>query len=44
MGSCIVCFVFAGALILKISLDAQRIATAGGAGGDPTKGFIYFRF
>jgi alginate O-acetyltransferase complex protein AlgI len=44
LGACMVGIVFAGALTLKISLDADRIAAAGGLGGAPTAGFIYFRF
>jgi alginate O-acetyltransferase complex protein AlgI len=42
LGTVAVAVVFAGALALKISLDAKRIA-AGGA-GEPSGSFIYFRF
>jgi alginate O-acetyltransferase complex protein AlgI len=44
LGACAVGMTFAGALALKISMDAERIATAGGLGGAPTAAFIYFRF
>ena len=42
LGTLAVAVVFAGALALKISLDAKRIA-AGGS-GEPSQSFIYFRF
>jgi D-alanyl-lipoteichoic acid acyltransferase DltB (MBOAT superfamily) len=43
LGAGAVAMVFAGALTLKISLDAARIAAAGSTGA-PSAGFIYFRF
>jgi D-alanyl-lipoteichoic acid acyltransferase DltB (MBOAT superfamily) len=43
LGACAVTVVFVGALTLKISIDAQRIAGAG-AGSKPAASFIYFRF
>jgi hypothetical protein len=42
LGTLAVAVVFAGALALKISIDAKRIA-AGGS-GQPSESFIYFRF
>jgi D-alanyl-lipoteichoic acid acyltransferase DltB (MBOAT superfamily) len=44
LGACLVSLVFAGALALKISLDAQRVTIEGNTSSDLTKGFIYFRF
>lgn len=44
LGALVAGIVFAGALALKISLDAGRIASAGGPGGASSAGFIYFRF
>jgi alginate O-acetyltransferase complex protein AlgI len=44
LGGCTVAAVFAGALALKVTLDGDRIASAGGEGGAPAAGFIYFRF
>lgn len=43
-GGCLVAIVLVAALLLKISLDADAIAMAGGQDGVAGSGFIYFRF
>ena len=43
MGALVAGIVFFGALALKISLDAERIASAGRQGA-PNADFIYFHF
>ena len=44
MGACVAGIVFAGALTLKVSMDAERIASAGGRSGAASASFIYFHF
>jgi D-alanyl-lipoteichoic acid acyltransferase DltB (MBOAT superfamily) len=43
-GACVVILVFAGALVLKMAIDAHTIAVQDSAGGDLSRPFIYFRF